>query len=256
MRNAKSVANRLKASGADSALTFARKRKPRLPEQLRSDFLSRRFSRQMEQASCRWVKHVILLHGLCNLRAAAETEINAVPTCLAFKDEVWPSTRNHALSAVPCICRHVIGREAGDLVEVIWTRNSKRLAAVRTQSEFRRALAPATADGCLIASLPREAGLRLMKCSRLWAREIDSSRSRTPVCDGKGPKDRITTLNGSLMAYIEKHRLIRQRDLPTTGIPLGCQALQTADSPAHQPRGAGNGSLRERSAVKKTRYID
>ena len=52
----------------------------------------------------------------------AETEINAFLTHLAVEEKVSASTQNQALSALLFLYRHVIGREVGDLGEVIRAR--------------------------------------------------------------------------------------------------------------------------------------
>ena len=49
-------------------------------------------------------------------------------------------------------------------------------------------------------SLMCGAGLRLMECLRLRVQEVDFGRSEILVRDGKGAKDRITTLPESLKA--------------------------------------------------------
>ncbi|SEA82412.1 Phage integrase, N-terminal SAM-like domain, partial [Desulfuromusa kysingii] len=48
-----------------------------------------------------------------------ESEINAFLTHLAVKDKVSASTQNQALSAILYLYRQVIGRDVGDLGEVI-----------------------------------------------------------------------------------------------------------------------------------------
>ncbi len=63
------------------------------------------------------------LHALFNDMSweVAEPEINAFLTHLAVKEKVSASTQNQALSALLFLYRHVIGREVGDLGEVIRT---------------------------------------------------------------------------------------------------------------------------------------
>jgi hypothetical protein len=57
----------------------------------------------------------------------AEPEINAFLTHLAVREKVSASTQNQALSALLFLYRHVIGREVGDLGEVIRARKPTRL---------------------------------------------------------------------------------------------------------------------------------
>ncbi len=53
----------------------------------------------------------------------AEPEINAFLTHLAVKEKVAASTQNQALSALLFLYRRVLGREIGDLGEVIRAAN-------------------------------------------------------------------------------------------------------------------------------------
>ena len=84
---------------------------------------------------------------------------------------------------------YVIGREVGDLGEVIRARKPKRLPVVMTRDEVKAVLASLSGDKWLIASLMYGAGLRLMECLRV--QDIDFSRiaqgpSASPSEAGKG----------------------------------------------------------------------
>jgi len=68
-----------------------------------------------------------------------------------------------------------------------------------------------------MASRMYGAGLRLMECLRLRMQDIDFSRNEALVRDGKGAKDRVTMLPGSLKAplqdQLKKVKAIHERDL-------------------------------------------
>ena len=110
-----------------------------------------------------------------------------------------------ALSALLFLYRHVIGRDVGDLGEVIRARKLKRLPVVMTRDEVKAVLANVTGDKWLMASLMYGAGLRLMECLRLRVQEIDFARNELLVRDGKGAKDRTTMLPESLKATLQEH---------------------------------------------------
>jgi len=147
----------------------------------------------------------------------AEPEINAFLTHLAVKQKVSASTQNQTLSALLFLYRHVIGREVGDLGEVIRARKPTRLPVVMTREEVKAVLANLTGDKWLMASLMYGAGLRLMECLRLRVQDIDFSRNEILVRDGKGAKDRITMLPKSLKAPLQDHlkkvKAIHEEDL-------------------------------------------
>ena len=133
-------------------------RPPKLMDQLHEAFRSRHYSRRTEQTYCHWVKRFIYFHNVRHPAEMAEPEINAFLTHLAVKEKVSASTQNQALSALLFLYRHVIGREIGDLGEVIRARKPTRLPVVMTREEVKAVLANLTGDKWLMASLMYGAG--------------------------------------------------------------------------------------------------
>ncbi len=70
----------------------------------------------------------------------AEAEINAFLSHLALKKKISASTQNQAFSALLFIYRHVLGREVGDLGDVVRARKPRRLPVVMTRGEVKAAL--------------------------------------------------------------------------------------------------------------------
>lgn len=83
----------------------------------------------------------------------AEPEINAFLTHLAVREKVSASTQNQALAALLFLYRHGIGREVGNLGEVIRARKPTRLPVVMTREEVKAVLANLRRDKWLMASL-------------------------------------------------------------------------------------------------------
>jgi integron integrase len=192
-------------------------RPPKLLDRLREALRSRHYSRRTEQAYCHWVRRFIFFHNVRHPADMAEAEINGFLTHLAVKEKVSASTQNQALSALLFLYRHVIGREVGDLGNVIRARKPTRLPVVMTRDEVKSVLSGLSGDKRLMASLLYGAGLRLMECLRLRIQDIDFSRNEILIRDGKGAKDRITMLPESLKASLQEHlkkvKLIHERDL-------------------------------------------
>jgi integron integrase len=184
---------------------------------MREALRSRHYSRRTEQTYCQWVKRFIFFHKVRHPVEMGEAEINAFLTHLAVKEKVSASTQNQALSALLFLYRHVLGREVGDLSDVIRARKPKRLPVVITREEVKSVLANLTGDKWLMASLMYGAGLRLMECLRLRVQDVDFSRNEILVRDGKGAKDRITMLPESIKSPLQEHlkqvRAIHERDL-------------------------------------------
>ncbi len=191
--------------------------KPRLLDQMREALRSRHYSRRTEQTYCLWVRRFIFFHKLRHPSEMAEPEINAFLTHLAVREKVSASTQNQALSALLFLYRHVLGREIGELGEVIRARRPHHIPVVMTRDEVRAVLAHLTGDKWLMASLMYGAGLRLMECLRLRVQDIDFARNEITVRDGKGAKDRMTMLPESLKKPLQDHlrkvKATQERDL-------------------------------------------
>ena len=191
--------------------------RPRLLDQLRLALRSRHYSKRTEQAYCLWVRRYIHFHDLRHPAEMAEPEINAFLTHLAVADKVSASTQNQALSALLFLYRHVLGREVGDLSEVVRARASHRVPVVLTRDEVRSVLAQLHGESRLPAALMYGTGLRLSECLRLRVKDIDFERHEITVRAGKGDKDRRTmlprSLDDALAAQLERARWVHRRDL-------------------------------------------
>ncbi|RNA65712.1 integron integrase [Prosthecochloris sp. ZM_2] len=190
---------------------------PKLLESLRHALYVRHYSNRTTDTYCAWTRRFVRFHNLRHPKEMGETEINAFLTHLAVEEKVSSSTQNQALSALLFLYRHVIGKEIGDLGNVIRARKPVRLPVVLTRDEVKVLLAELAGDKWLMASLMYGAGLRLMECLRLRVQDIDFTRNEILVRDGKGAKDRITMLPESLKKPLADHlkqvKSIHDKDL-------------------------------------------
>ena len=188
-----------------------------LMTQMSAALRSRHYSRRTEQAYCLWVRRFIRFHGIRHPADMAEPEINAFLTHLAVERQVSASTQTQALSALLFLYRRVIGREVGELTDLIRARKPKRLPVVLTRDEVKAVLGELDGDKRLMASLMYGAGLRLMECLRLRVLDLELTRGEIVVRDGKGGKDRVTMLplsvKPSLDSQLAAARSVHQRDL-------------------------------------------
>ena len=190
---------------------------PKLLESLRQALYVRHYSSRTTDTYCAWVRRFVHFHHLTHPKDMGETEINAYLTHLAVAEKVSSSTQNQALSALLFLYRHVIGKEIGDIGNVIRARKAVRLPVVLTREEVKELLAQLTGDKWIMASLMYGSGLRLMECLRLRVQDIDFSKNEIMVRDGKGAKDRITMLPESLKKplgdHLKKVKTIHDKDL-------------------------------------------
>lgn len=184
---------------------------------LRTAMKSRHYSRRTEQAYGHWVSRFLHFHQGRPPAEMAEADINRFLTHLAVTKKVSASTQNQALAALLFLYRQVIGRDVGDLGEVIRARKPERLPVVMAREEVKAVLANLTGEKWLIAAILYGAGLRLMECLRLRVQDIDFSRNEILVRDGKGAKDRITMLPESTKVLLQDHlkqvKAVHQKDV-------------------------------------------
>ncbi len=173
--------------------------------QMHAALRARHYGRRTEQAYSLWVRRFIRFHGVRHPTQMGEREINAFLTHLAVDEHVSASTQNQALAALLFLYRHVLGRQVGELGDVVRARKPARLPVVLTRDEVKAVLAHLTGDEWLMASLMYGTGLRLTECLRLRVQDIDFSRGQITVRDGKGGKDRVTMLPQSLKAPLQTH---------------------------------------------------
>jgi len=208
---------------------------------------ARHYSRRTEQAYSHWVARFLHFHQGRDPAKMAEPDINQFLTHLALQEKVSASTQNQALAAVLFLYRHVIGRDLGDLGEVIRARKPERLPVVMTCEEVKAVLANLAGEKWLIVAIMYGAGLRLMECLRLRIQDIDFSRNEILIRDGKGAKDRITMLPESvktpLQGHLTKVKAVQQQDVADGWGAYSYHTHLTASTPTRRRTGAGNGSF-------------
>jgi integrase len=122
-----------------------------------------------------------------------------------------------ALLARHFLYRHIIGREVGDLGEVIRARKPARLPVVMTREEVKAVLGGLKDEKWLMASLMYGAGLRINECLCLRVQDVDFARNEITIHNGKGEKDRVTMLPESpkkmLQEHLKKVRVLHEKDL-------------------------------------------
>jgi integron integrase len=188
-----------------------------LMDQLREALRSRHYSRRTEQAYTLWARRFIRFHHMRHPATMGEPEINQFLSHLAVAQHVSVSTQTQALSALLFLYRNVLGRQVGDLGDLIRACKPRRLPVVLTRDEVKAVLAQLDGDAWIMTSLMYGAGLRLMECLRLRVQDVDFARNEITVRNGKGGKDRVTMLPDSIKPALKQHlkraRGVHERDL-------------------------------------------
>ncbi len=191
--------------------------KPKLLDQVRQAIRARHYSRRTERTYADWIKRFILFHGKRHPLEMGEPEINQFLTDLAVNKKVSASTQNQALSAILFLYQRVLDKPLEWVNPAVRAKKPKRLPVVLTRQEVKTILDSMDGAPRLVATLLYGAGLRLNECLELRFKDIDFTTNQILVRDGKGQKDRITTLPASvkepLLAHLRDVWRVHQRDL-------------------------------------------
>ncbi len=189
----------------------------KLLDQVRNVMRARHYSYRTEESYIGWIRRFIYFYDKRHPREMGTKEIEAFLTDLAVHKKVAASTQNQAFNALLFLYREVLGLEFGDVDQVVRAKKPRKLPVVFTREEVRAVLSRLTYDKWLIGQLLYGAGLRVMECVRLRAKDVDFGYRQITVRDGKGSKDRVTMLPEVVISDLKKHlervRMIHNRDL-------------------------------------------
>ena len=188
-----------------------------LLERVRGRLRAKRYSIRTEQQYVHWIKRFILYHGKRHPLQLGGPEIQAFLTHLAVAGKVAASTQNQAKSALLFMYGEVLGQELPWLGDIVHAKTPQRLPVALTVEETRALMAQLSGVQWLIASLLYGSGLRIMEAVRLRVKDVEFTRREILIRDGKGAKDRITMLPGSLADPLRNHLVkvkhIHEQDL-------------------------------------------
>jgi integron integrase len=202
---------------------------PRLLDQVRDAIRLRHYSYRTEKTYVDWIRRFILFHGKRHPATMGGPELEAWLSSLARKRNVAASTQSQAQAAVLFLYKHVLQVELPWLDGVVRANRPKRLPVVLTEREVRDLLSRLTGVNALIGGLLYGSGLRLMECLQLRVKDINFDYVQITVREGKGGKDRVTVLPGSMNGPLRKHlELVRLWHRQATEQGFGGVALPNA----------------------------
>jgi integron integrase len=198
-----------------------------LLQAVRESVRARHYSLRTERAYVLWVRRFVLFHGRRSPRELGATDVTAFLSSLATRRHVAASTQNQALAAILFLYREVLGLDLPWLTEVVRAKRQHRIPTVLTVDEVERLLARMRGTTALMARLMYGSGLRISECLALRVKDVDLERREIVVRSGKGGKDRMTMLPGSLVEPLRGQLSFsrgvfdrdRGRDLPGVELP-------------------------------------
>ena len=191
--------------------------RPRLLETLRAAIGARHYSPRTGQAYLYWIKRFIVFSGKRHPRELGAPDVTAFLSHLAVDEGVAAATQNQALAALLFLYKEMLGEPLPWLDNIVRAKRPVRKPTVLTVEEVRSLLGQLRGPKSLMASLLYGAGLRLRECLTLRVKDVDFGYGQILVRDGKGGKDRVTVLPGSvvepLQAHLARVKVLHERDL-------------------------------------------
>ncbi|MBU4460010.1 MAG: phage integrase N-terminal SAM-like domain-containing protein, partial [Verrucomicrobia bacterium] len=158
-----------------------------------------------EQTYRDWIRRFAAFLLPREVESATDDDVKAYLTHMAVAGGAAASTQRQALNALVFLIREVLGREPGDLSGYTPSRRSVRVPTVLSRGECRALFGELPPLARLMAELMYGAGLRVTELLRLRVQDLDFERGIVLVRDGKGSKDRVTTLPESLKSRLRGH---------------------------------------------------
>jgi integron integrase len=204
----------------------------RLLDQVRERLRYLHYSLRTEKSYVYWIKWFIRWHGLRHPRDLGGKDVEAFLSMLANVRKVSPSTHRQALSALLFLYKEVLDIELPWMAEIGRPMPSKRIPVVLTLEEVTQVLRLMNGVTGLLARLIYGTGLRLREALSLRIKDVDFGRDVIIVRQGKGGKDRVVMLPGSLKAALREQvgysralwEADRQANLPGVELPYALEA--------------------------------
>lgn len=178
--------------------------KTKLLDQVRDELRVRHYSLRTEKSYTGWIKRFILFHNKRHPNEMGADEIRAFISNLAVKENVSSSTQNQALQAILFLYKEILKIEVGWINEIERAARKKHIPVVFSRAEAKRVLENMSGSARLMASLLYGGGLRLNECLRLRVKDIDFDYKQIIIRDGKGEKDRRTTLPEKIIPALQE----------------------------------------------------
>ncbi len=185
-------------------------------QSIRDHLRSRHYSKRTEQTYIYWILFFIRFHNKTHPSQMGGPEIGQFLDHLALNRKVTPSTQKTALNALIYLYKRFLGQENIHIDHYSQASKPKKLPVVLTRTEVRLLINHLQGEYALCAKLMYGSGLRLMETCRLRIKDIDFDKQCIYIHEGKGNKQRITTLAticcADLQRQIDQARIYWEED--------------------------------------------
>jgi integrase len=174
----------------------------KLLDRLRERIRLMHYSPRTEETYVYWCRAFIRFHALRHPAEMGKDEVERFLTHLAVDRQVAVSTHRQALSALLLLYGKVLEMQLPWMAEIGRPVPKRRLPVVLTPDEVRAVFAHLDGVHLLLARLLYGTGLRITEALQLRVKDVDVGQHAVFVCEGKGGKDRVVKLPGTLRANL------------------------------------------------------
>lgn len=225
---------------SDIAARVAGQRPRTLIEAVVEAIRVRHYSLKTERAYVHWVRRFVAWSGRRHPREMGQLEVEGFLSHLATERQVSDGTQRQARSAILFLYQKVLDIDLPWLDNVVRAKPSQHVPTVLSRTEVRALFAHLRGERGLILRLMYGSGLRLNEALRLRVKDLDLERLQLTVRDGKGSKDRVTTLPATLVPQL-RWILDRRQRWHHLDLSLGRADVEMPDALARKyPRAAAS----------------
>jgi len=178
---------------------------PKLLDKVRTELLSKHYSRKTETAYTNWIKRFIFFHNKRHPKDMGAEEIKSFVDNLVTNHHVSSATQNQALQGILFLYKNILNKDVGWIENIKRSSRVKHLPVVLSRKEVEKVFKNLDGTNKIIVSLLYGSGLRLSEALKLRIKDIDFDYKQILVRDGKGEKDRHTILPDSVIPELKKH---------------------------------------------------
>ncbi len=167
---------------------------------------ARHYSKRTETTYVYWIRCYIKYHRLKHPNDLTVKHVVMFLEYLAVDKHLSPSSQKTALNALAFMYKSVLQWDEFIVPEFVRAKQIKKIPVVLNKDEMMSVIQALPNYMRLCGQLMYGSGLRIMEVVRLRYQDIDENRLSITVRDGKGKKQRITTLSKFCVTPLQRQR--------------------------------------------------
>lgn len=178
---------------------------------VRDTMWTKRYAKRTIETYLYWIKAFINFNKQIHPHNCHDKEVEQFLTFLSNSLHVAPKTQATALNSLVFLYKHILKMPLTLELNFNKSQISQKLPTVLTQQEVSKLLSLLDANHALPCKIMYGSGLRLMEVARLRVKDLDFDHFAVQVWQGKGGKNRCTTLAKELVEPLKAQIALAQQ---------------------------------------------